>query len=159
MPAPQFSDAEVLEIRHQHARGRLDVRTWADTKLCSIETIRRIARGDTYRHVAGVKAHPSYGGLHAAGPAGLRPAVGSAVHAPPLAQSLPAFVPPATPTLDALLADDEPADDEAAASLLRLQQALAMPVPGDPQASAAQSLLDELQGRAERPPKPAAELG
>lgn len=158
MPAPQFSDAEVLEIRHQHARGRLDVRTWADTKLCSIETIRRIARGDTYRHVAGVKAHPSYGGLHAAGPAGLRPAVGSQPLQVAPASSAQAFVAPASlPSLDSLVED--PADDEAAASLLRLQQALAVPVPGDAQASAAQSLLDELQGRAERPPKPDAELG
>lgn len=164
MPAPQFSDAEVLEIRHQHARGRLDVRTWADTKMCSIETIRRIARGDTYRHLAGVKAHPSYGGLHAASPAGLRPAVGRQT---PLAhpQTAPAstaaaFVAPASlPGLDALLAGDEPADEEAQASLARLQAALAQPVPGDAQASAAVRLLDELQSRAERPPKPDAELG
>lgn len=153
MPAPQFTEAEVLEIRFQHSRNRLDVRTWADTKMCSIETIRRIARGDTYRHLAGVKAHPSYGGLHAAGPAGLRPAVGSAVQASPLVQTSPAFVPPTTASLDALLAGDEPADEEAQASLARLQAALQMPVPGDAQASAAQSLLDELQSRAERPAK------
>lgn len=156
MPAPQFSDAEVLEIRFQQSRGRLDVRTWADSKMCSIETIRRIARGDTYRHLAGVKAHPSYGGLHAASP---RPAVGSAGHVSVPAQALPAFVPPATPSLGTLLAADEPADDEAQASLARLQAALAQPVPGDPQASAATRLLDELQGRAERPPKSGAELG
>lgn len=163
MPAPQFSDAEVLEIRHQHARGRLDVRTWADTKMCSIETIRRIARGDTYRHLAGVKAHPSYGGLHAASPAGLRPAVGRQTPlAPP--QTAPtgaaaAFVPPATPSLDTMLVGDEPDDEEAQASLARLQAALAQPVPGDAQASAAVRLLDELQSRAERPSKPDAELG
>lgn len=146
MPAPQFTPAEVLEIRHQHAHGVLDVRMWADVKLCSIETIRRIARGDTYRHTAGIKAHPVFGGLQGHSPAGLRPAVG---RQPALD---PTFQPPVTAPLGSLL--EEPDGDEAAASLARLQASLAEPVPGDPQASAAVRLLDELQaaGEAQRPP-------
>jgi len=147
MPAPQFTPAEVLEIRHQHAHGVLDVRMWADVKLCSIETVRRVARGDTYRHAAGVKAHPVFGGLQGQSPAGLRPAVGRQT-APALD---PAFQPPATQPLADLAS--EPDGNEAAASLARLQSALAEPVPGDPQASAAVRLLDELQaaGEAQRP--------
>jgi len=149
MPAPQFTPAEVLEIRHQHAHGVLDVRMWADVKLCSIETIRRIARGDTYRHTAGIKAHPAFGGLQGHSPTGLRPAVGSQ---PPRALD-PSFVAPTSlPSLADLAS--EPDGDEAAASLARLQASLAEPVPGDPQASAAARLLDELQaaGEAQRPP-------
>lgn len=160
MPSPQFTPGEVLEIRYQQAQGTLDCRAWADIKLCSVETVRRVARGDTYRHAAGVKAHPSYGGLQ-----------GYASHASPgsgkthaLAAS---FVPRETPPLASLpgLPGDEPDEAEAAASLARLQTSLAMPVPGDAQASAAVSLLDELQGKGEaaRPAaasaKPDAELG
>lgn len=152
MPAPQFSDAEVLTIRFQHSRGRLDVRMWADMKLCSIETVRRIARGDTYRHVAGVKAHPNFGGL--AGPTGQGPAVGSQA-------SLAArFDPPEpAPLANTLGMADEPDEAEAAASFARLQASLAMPVPGDEQASRASELLDELQGKASAVPKTGTELG
>lgn len=136
MPAPQFTPAEVAEIRHQQARGRLDVRVWADTKRCSIETVRRIARGDTYRHMGGQTAHPSFGGLRT---------------------TQPVFVPPARlPGLANILPDaEDPNEDEAAASFARLQASLAMPVPGDPQASQATTLLDELQalGESQRPAK------
>lgn len=150
MPAPQFTPAEVLEIRHQNAHGALDVKMWADVKMCSLETIRRIARGETYRHQAGVKAHPSYGGLQATG------------QRPPVQQpALPPFIPPATlPSLGGLA--DEASEADAASSLARLQAALALPVPGDPAASAAVALLDELQerGEAQRPPvKSGDELG
>ena len=156
MPSPQFTPGEVLEIRHQQAQGTLDVRAWADVKLCSVETVRRVARGDTYRHAAGVKAHPSYGGLQS--PA-VRPQATRALAA--------TFVPHDTPSLATLpgLPGEEPGEEEAGASLARLQAALAMPVPGDAQASAAVSLLDELQGKGEaaRPAaasaKPDAELG
>lgn len=157
MPAPQFTPAEVLEIRHQHAHGVLDVRMWADVKLCSIETVRRVARGDTYRHVVGIKAHPVFGGLQGQSPAGLRPAVGRQA-APALD---PAFIPPGKPpSLDVIFAEPED-EDEAAASLARLQSALAEPVPGDPQASAAVRLLDELQaaGEAQRPQAALGESG
>ena len=155
MPAPQFTPAEVLEIRHQHAHGVLDVRMWADVKLCSIETVRRVARGDTYRHVAGIKAHPVFGGLQGQSPAGLRPAVGS--QSPRTLD--PSFVPPATQPLATLV--EEPDGDEAQASLARLQSALAEPIPGDPQASAAARLLDELQaaGEAQRPQAAPGESG
>ena len=153
MPAPQFTPAEVLEIRHQHAHGVLDVRMWADVKLCSIETVRRVARGDTYRHVAGIKAHPVFGGLQ-----GQSPASGQR---PPVQQpALTSFVPPASlPNLADLAS--EPDGDEAQASLARLQSALAEPVPGDPQASAAVRLLDELQaaGEAQRPQAAPGESG
>lgn len=157
MPAPEFTDAEVLEIRHQQSRGTLDVRVWADTKMCSIETVRRVARGDTYRHVAGVKAHPSYGGLHAAG---FRPAVG---HQSPVVPAAPFIAPASLPDL-AEVADDA-SEAAIAASFARLQAELALPVPGNPQASAAVSLLDELQaiGESQRPSqslaRPDAELG
>ena len=154
MPSPQFTPGEVLEIRHQQAQGTLDCRAWADVKLCSVETVRRVARGDTYRHAAGVKAHPSYGGLQ------------SPAARPPAARALaPSFNPPPVPPLTDLALADEPDEEEAAASLARLQANLAMPVPGDAQASAAVSLLDELQGKGEsaRPAsaeaKPDAELG
>lgn len=62
------------------------------------------------------------------------------------------FTPPATQPLVSLV--EEPDGDEAAASFARLQASLAMPVPGDEQASRAASLLDELQaaGEAQRPP-------
>jgi len=142
MPAPQFTPAEVLEIRHQNAHGQLDVRVWADVKLCSIETIRRIARGDTYRHLPGVKAHPAFGGLTGQSPI-------PRVH--PGMAPYSNFTPPATQPLATLV--EEPDGDEAQASLARLQASLAEPVPGDPQASAAARLLDELQaaGEAQRP--------
>lgn len=154
MPSPQFTPGEVLEIRHQQAHGTLDVRAWADVKLCSLETVRRVARGDTYRHAQGVKAHPSYGGQQG--------------HANPARAALAAgFNPPPVSPLSAIpgLPGDEPGEEEAGASFARLQAALAMPVPGDAQASQAASLLDELQGKGEaaRPAaasaKPDAELG
>lgn len=152
MPTPQFSDAEVLAIRFQHSRGRLDVRTWADMKLCSIETVRRVARGDTYRHVAGLKTHPNFGGL--AGATGQGSAVGSA------SPQAACFDPPKPAPLTSLPGTaDEPDEAEAAASFARLQANLAMPVPGNEQASRAATLLDELQGKASPPPKTGAELG
>lgn len=141
MPAPQFTPAEVAEIRHQQARGRLDVRVWADTKRCSIETVRRVARGDTYRHMSGQTAHPSFGGLQAGA---------SLPSARPVEFTPPG---PLLPIDSILPGEDE--DAEAAASFARLQASLAMPVPGDPQASQATTLLDELQalGESQRPAK------
>lgn len=47
----EFSPAEVRRIRAQAAAGSLSVRAWADAKGVSLETVRRIARRDTYRDV------------------------------------------------------------------------------------------------------------
>lgn len=46
-----FSPADVRAIRQHYAAGTLDVRSWADSRKCGLETIRRIARRDTYREV------------------------------------------------------------------------------------------------------------
>ena len=43
------SPAEVLAIRRESERGLLDTRAWADKLGCSLETVRRIARRETYR--------------------------------------------------------------------------------------------------------------
>jgi hypothetical protein len=135
--APQFSAAEVHEIRWQHSRGKLDIRVWADVKKCSIETVRRIARGDTYRHIGGQATHGSFGGLRGEAPAG---------RAEPAEA---AFIPhEVAPLADLPGLADEPDHDEAAASLARLQAALAEPSADEVQASRAASLLDELEAKA-----------
>ena len=61
MTGPRFTPQAVLEIRAQHAARTLDVRAWAETYRVSLETIRRIARGDTYRELlpAGAVIPPS----------------------------------------------------------------------------------------------------
>ncbi len=46
-----FSPADVRAIRQHYAAGTLNVRGWADSRRCGLETIRRIARRDTYREV------------------------------------------------------------------------------------------------------------
>lgn len=46
-----FSPADVRAIRQHYAAGTLNVRAWADSRRCGLETIRRIARRDTYREV------------------------------------------------------------------------------------------------------------
>lgn len=46
-----FTHAEVRLVRTQSAAGTLDIRKWADAKGVSLETVRRIARRDTYRDV------------------------------------------------------------------------------------------------------------
>lgn len=47
-----FSPADIRLIRSQAADGLLNVRAWADARKCGLETIRRIARRDTYRDVS-----------------------------------------------------------------------------------------------------------
>ncbi len=42
---------EAAAIRREFLAGHLNVRAWADLLDCSLETVRRIARGDTYRAV------------------------------------------------------------------------------------------------------------
>lgn len=51
MTSPRFTPQAVLEIRQQFAARTLNVRAWAETYRVSLETIRRIARGDTYREL------------------------------------------------------------------------------------------------------------
>lgn len=46
-----FPPETVLRIRREYAAGLLRPRDWADVWGVSPETIRKIARGDTYRHV------------------------------------------------------------------------------------------------------------
>ena len=61
MSGPRFTPQAVLEIRQQFAARTLDVRAWATAYRVSLETIRRIARGDTYRELlpAGAVIPPS----------------------------------------------------------------------------------------------------
>ena len=49
MNAPRFPPHAVEQIRMLHKRGMLNVRAWAQAYNVSLETVRRIARGDTYR--------------------------------------------------------------------------------------------------------------
>lgn len=45
------STEQVRAIREAWDEGRLSAREWADALDCSLETIRRIGRRDTYRNV------------------------------------------------------------------------------------------------------------
>jgi transposase len=51
MAQPQLNDEEALRIIQLHLEGNLEVRLEADFFGVSPETIRRIARRDTYRHL------------------------------------------------------------------------------------------------------------
>jgi hypothetical protein len=53
-----FSDANVRRIRGEAAAGTLNPSRWADAHGCSIETIRRVARRESYRHVLDVASEP-----------------------------------------------------------------------------------------------------
>ena len=133
MKPPPFSAFDVASIRLEYAERRLDVRAWADARQCSLETVRRIARGDTYRHAGGQQQHPSWHG----------PQSGQAAH-PALD---PSFVPPAAlPALSTLVPDFDEAD--ALASLARLQAAMQTPDSEELRTRKAHSLLDELQSQA-----------
>lgn len=46
-----FSPADIREIRRQAAAGTLAPREWAASRQCGVETIRRIARRETYAHI------------------------------------------------------------------------------------------------------------
>lgn len=46
-----FSPEDVIRIRREYEAGILQPRVLADLWRVSPETIRRVARGDTYRHV------------------------------------------------------------------------------------------------------------
>lgn len=57
-----FSPADIRLIRAQALAGTLDVRAWADSRRCGLETIRRIARRDTYREVPDELGQPANAG-------------------------------------------------------------------------------------------------
>jgi len=102
MARSPFSINDVFEIRRLAALDQLDVRAWANARDVSLETVRRIARGDTYRHI---KHGP-----------------------PPAQQDADTPMPRPKPAGPALAA--EPDDEEVAASLERLAQATkAIPQP------------------------------
>lgn len=60
MSTPRFPPEAVAQIRQLHSRGMLNVRAWAQAYGVSLETVRRIARGDTYRpsHAEPARADP-----------------------------------------------------------------------------------------------------
>lgn len=97
MSGARFTAQAVAEIRAQYAARTLSVRAWAQAYNVSLETIRRIARGDTYRDES--------------------PGVATVL---PPGSGLGAVLPP-----PATLADGEPDPEALAASFARLQAATA----------------------------------
>lgn len=55
-----FSPAAVAEIRRQYWAGTLKPREWAQAYKVGSETIRRIARGDTYGNVEVEEGLPTF---------------------------------------------------------------------------------------------------
>lgn len=47
-----FSPADIRLIREQADSGTLSTREWAQARGCGVETIRRIARRETYGHIS-----------------------------------------------------------------------------------------------------------
>ncbi|HQR20757.1 MAG TPA: hypothetical protein PKV98_07815 [Burkholderiaceae bacterium] len=47
-----FTPADIRLIREQAASGTLSTREWALARGCGVETIRRIARRETYGHIS-----------------------------------------------------------------------------------------------------------
>jgi hypothetical protein len=90
-----FGPADIRLIRQQYAAGQLNVREWSAARACSAETIRRIARRETYWNV----------------PDELSP--------PPGAVGTPALSPSFSHSHDRA----EPSEDELATSLAKLSQA------------------------------------
>lgn len=140
-PKIQFKDFDIAAIRLEYAKGILDARRWADARQCSPETIRRIARGETYRHVGGQKQHHAWGG-EATSPAlpGCTPT-----------KPLPTFTQASQPAPLTAALPDEPDDAELAASFARLQAALEAPTAEEMQRARANALVDELRSSAEGP--------
>ena len=131
MSGARFTPQAVAEIRAQYAARTLNVRAWAQAYNVSLETVRRIARGDTYRDE--LEARGS-----ALGPAAMPQGV-----LPP-GSGLGPVIPPAAATP----ADAEPDPEALAASFARLQAATAEVPPR------AEALLDEMlqRGRSATPP-------
>jgi hypothetical protein len=140
-PKIQFTDFDIAAIRLEYAKGNLDKKAWADARLCSPETIARIARGDTYRHRGGQQQHHAWGGL----PAGQ----GSA--APQRTPTPPTFTQSSQPAPLTAALPDEPDDAALAASFARLQAALEAPTAEETQRARANALVDELRASAEGP--------
>ena len=114
-----FSPADVLAIRAQHREGKLSPQAWADARGCAPETVRRIARGETYRQVG-----REVGGQLPSQAAG--GATSSAAGDP-----------------------GEPDDEDLAASLARLHASLAKPDLETERVKRAAELLAEIQGKAQ----------
>ena len=53
MAGRQATAQQILEIRAQAEAGVLRPKLWADAIGCSVETVRRYARGDSARHLTG----------------------------------------------------------------------------------------------------------
>lgn len=130
MSGARFTPQAVAEIRAQYAARTLNVRAWAQAYNVSLETVRRIARGDTYRDEP--EARGSALGGAAPSPSVLPPGSG-----------LGPVLPPAS-----VAGDAEPDAEALAASFARLQAATADVPPR------AEALLDEMlqRGRAATPP-------
>lgn len=129
MSGARFTPQAVAEIRAQYAARTLNVRAWAQAYNVSLETVRRIARGDTYRD------EPEARGS----------ALGTATmpqEVLPPGSGLGPVLPPASVATDA-----EPDPEALAASFARLQAATADVPPR------AEALLDEMlqRGRATQP--------
>lgn len=129
MSGARFTPQAVAEIRAQYAARTLNVRAWAQAYNVSLETVRRIARGDTYRDEP--EARGSALGNAATPPGVLPPGSG-----------LGPVIPPASAP-----AEVEPDAEALAASFARLQAATADVPPR------AEALLDEMlqRGRATQP--------
>lgn len=55
----KLTDLEVISLRGRKARGEpLNTKVEADKFGCSVETIRKILRGDTFRHLLGQTDSP-----------------------------------------------------------------------------------------------------
>ena len=119
-----FSPADVLAIRAQHREGKLSPQAWADARGCAPETVRRIARGETYRQVGREVG-------------GQLPSQGGMAQAPGGAASSAAGDP------------GEPDDEDLAASLARLHASLAKPDLETERVKRAAELLAEIQGKAQ----------
>lgn len=53
-----FTTGQILKIRYEWDAGIIDCRAWADALRVSPETIRRVGRRDTHRHLATENAQP-----------------------------------------------------------------------------------------------------
>ena len=129
-----FNAADIDEIRRQATERILNVRAWADARGVSLETIRRIARGDTYRNPNTATPARGFAEPLPGGPRRL---------ADPLPGGIRQLAEPLQDTRPSL----EPSSDEIAASLRRLADAS-----GPPQPREVNHILDELEakGRAGR---------
>ncbi len=74
MPKPPPTEAQILLIRQEWSTRTCDTRAWAEALDVSLETIRRIGRGDTYRTVGRAEgARPGSPSPRASPPASAEP--------------------------------------------------------------------------------------